>query len=195
MRLRKKPEIVEITTFEEFVAYGLENGENVVGGVPWSFKFHGYTVTHETDQCYLIGLDGGRMDKFTPEYYLLFTGERLLMFRADTIKDHYERVDDMPFREALALLKFGHALRRKSWKPGVFIFRQVPSNIPATVIPNMTSLPSCVKVEIARRGTGLQYDNQIAMVDPDSNVCGWVPSPADLFAEDWENYPTPEELS
>jgi hypothetical protein len=41
-------------TFDELVAHGLANGANVVNGMPWSFRWHGYPVTHETDNLYLI---------------------------------------------------------------------------------------------------------------------------------------------
>lgn len=42
-------------TFDQFVQYGREHGANIVDGMPWSFHFFGYPVTHETDQLYLIG--------------------------------------------------------------------------------------------------------------------------------------------
>jgi hypothetical protein len=41
-------------TFDEFVHYGVHHGGNVVNGMPWSFRFYGYAVTHENDNCYLI---------------------------------------------------------------------------------------------------------------------------------------------
>lgn len=41
-------------TFDEFVQYGREHGNNIVGGMPWSFQFHGHPVSHEHDCCYLI---------------------------------------------------------------------------------------------------------------------------------------------
>jgi hypothetical protein len=44
-----------LVTFDEFVQYGKDNGANIVNGMPWSFIFNGHAVTHETDDCYLIG--------------------------------------------------------------------------------------------------------------------------------------------
>lgn len=41
-------------TFDEFVQYGRDHGANIVNGMPWSFKFHGHAVSHETDDHYLI---------------------------------------------------------------------------------------------------------------------------------------------
>jgi hypothetical protein len=54
-------------TFDEFVQYGRDNGANIVGGMPWSFQFHGHAVTHENDARYLICAQPGQRDlRFTP---------------------------------------------------------------------------------------------------------------------------------
>lgn len=43
--------------FDKFVSYGIAAGANVVNGMPWSFKFGDYPVTHENDNLYLIAYD------------------------------------------------------------------------------------------------------------------------------------------
>ncbi len=51
---RKKPDLVEALTFEEFVQYGLDNPDtppNVVRGYPWSFKLQVFTQ-EEFDKMY-----------------------------------------------------------------------------------------------------------------------------------------------
>lgn len=53
-KFRKKPVVVEAITFQEFIEHGRANGGNIVGGMPWSFKYNGHPVTHETDERYLI---------------------------------------------------------------------------------------------------------------------------------------------
>jgi hypothetical protein len=54
-RYRKKPVVVEAVTFDEFVEYGrLAPDANIVSGMPWSFTYKGWAVTHENDDCYLI---------------------------------------------------------------------------------------------------------------------------------------------
>lgn len=50
----KKPVTVEAITFDELVQYGRDNGENIVDGMPWSFKYKGWPISHERDDCYLI---------------------------------------------------------------------------------------------------------------------------------------------
>lgn len=54
MKFRKKPVVIEAITFDELVAYGKENSDNIVNGMPWSFSYKGHPITHENDSCYLI---------------------------------------------------------------------------------------------------------------------------------------------
>ena len=92
----------------------------------------------------------------------------------------------MTFGEALEALKNGNKVARQGWNgKGMFVFKQVPSNIPASVVPGMTSLPKQVKDEFVKRGSGPNYVNQLAIVKPDNTIDSWVPSVSDLFAEDW----------
>ena len=77
-------------------------------------------------------------------------------------------------------------MAREGWNgKGLFIFRQVPSDIDADIIPKMQSLPQSVKDEFVRRGGGIRYRNQLAMVYPDNTIYGWVASPSDVLEEDW----------
>lgn len=54
MKYRKKPVVIEAITFAELVQHGRDNGANIVGGMPWSFKYGGHPISHENDECYLI---------------------------------------------------------------------------------------------------------------------------------------------
>lgn len=54
-KFRMKPMIVEAITFDELVAYGLTQTDNIYNDMPWSFKFMDVPITHETDDCYIIG--------------------------------------------------------------------------------------------------------------------------------------------
>lgn len=51
---KKKPVVVEAITFDELVEFGINNGANIVNGMPWSIEYKGHRITHENDQCYLI---------------------------------------------------------------------------------------------------------------------------------------------
>lgn len=69
-------------TFDQFVQYGRDNGGNIVGGMPWSFTFHGHPVSHENDQCYLVGVNDGQV-RFTPDQVLVLNpGGTLAMWKA-----------------------------------------------------------------------------------------------------------------
>ena len=101
------------------------------------------------------------------------------------------------FGDAIMALKQGKRVCRDGWNgKGLFIFIQVPSSVPATIIPKMTSLPSSVKDEFKRREIAssstntkehlsIRYENQIAIVKPNNEINGWSPSTADALAEDW----------
>ena len=57
---------VEGITFYDLVEYGKRNGANIVNGMPWSFKYKGFPVSHENDRCYLITL-GRETLRFEPD--------------------------------------------------------------------------------------------------------------------------------
>jgi hypothetical protein len=54
----------EAVTFDELVQHGIAQGGNVVNGMPWSFDWAGFPVTHENDNCYLISPGNGRTVRF-----------------------------------------------------------------------------------------------------------------------------------
>lgn len=90
------------------------------------------------------------------------------------------------FGDAVQALKEGKRVAREGWNgKGLFVFRQVPSEIPADFIPKMQSLPESVKDELSRRGGGIRYSSQFALVKPDNTINGWAPSASDVEAEDW----------
>jgi hypothetical protein len=99
------------------------------------------------------------------------------------------------FGVAVALLRQGGMVRRPEWPKDTFVFMQVPANIPQEVIPNMQSLPKAVKAEFERRSkdeqlqvSGIQYCNQLAIVNCSNLIESYSPSVADSMAEDWEVY-------
>jgi hypothetical protein len=93
-RYRKKPVEIDAITFEELVEYGKNNGANIVNGMPWSFKYRGYPITHENDECYLILTSKGTM-RFTPED-MLITGIKgeIYSCKKDIFEDSYDKVED-----------------------------------------------------------------------------------------------------
>lgn len=95
MKCRKKPVVVEAITFDEFVQYGKEHTDNIVNGMPWSFEYKGYPITHENDECYIIPtLEGNH--NFTPADVLI-TGVRGEIYpcKIDIFKETYEVVEEL----------------------------------------------------------------------------------------------------
>ena len=106
---------------------------------------------------------------------------------------------NLSFGEAIKALKKGKRVAREGWNgKGLFIFQQVPADIPMTVVPGMQSLPQSVKDEFVRRQESneerelafqpyesIRYRNQLAMVYPDNTIYGWVASPSDVLENDW----------
>ena len=95
-------------------------------------------------------------------------------------------LEGLNFGQAIEALKEGKRVARKGWnKEGMFIFRQVPSEIDEDIVSKMQSLPQSVKDEFARRGGSIRYKNQIALAHSCNTITGWTASPSDVFEEDW----------
>lgn len=54
-KFKMKPMIVEALTFDEIIEYGRSQTDNIYNNMPWSFKYMGVPITHETDDCYIVG--------------------------------------------------------------------------------------------------------------------------------------------
>jgi len=67
-------------TFEEVVKHGLENGANVVNGMPCSWKINGKPVTHENDNCYIIEVAKEGFNYLESEYKKFEKGDELIAF-------------------------------------------------------------------------------------------------------------------
>lgn len=91
------------------------------------------------------------------------------------------------FGQAIEALKQGKIVSRAGWNgKNLFVFRQVPSEVPAEIIPKMTSLPPAVKAVLVKSGAPITYQNQFCIVYPDNSLHGWQPSGSDALATDWQ---------
>ena len=96
------------------------------------------------------------------------------------------------FGEAIEALNNFKIVRRSSWREGEFVFKQVPTEIPRSIVPKMTSLPDSVKEEFERRFNdpaeqvnSITYAYQLAHVNSSNLIIGYSPSVIDTLAEDW----------
>jgi hypothetical protein len=100
----------------------------------------------------------------------------------------------MNYHDAITSAKEGNLIYREGWNgKGIYVFLQVPSEVPEAIIPKMSSLPSRVKTLLIERGKPLRYHNQAALISPDNSIQGWSPSLSDTLAEDWCALWLPEE--
>ena len=102
-----------------------------------------------------------------------------------------EKKTNLPFGHAIAALKDGKRVAREGWNgKGLFVFMQVPAEIPKDIVPKMQSLPQSVKDEFQRRFDAethlyIRYSNQMAIVNQNNEIKGWAPSGSDSLATDW----------
>lgn len=77
-KFKMKPMIVEAVTFDELIQYGLEHTNNVYNNMPWSFEFMSIPVTHETDDCYIVGTE-----RFTKNHLLVIKDNEISIVEKD----------------------------------------------------------------------------------------------------------------
>lgn len=94
----------------------------------------------------------------------------------------------LSFEQILPLLKEGYAVRRSGWNgKGLMVFKQVPAHITDQIIPNMQSLPEEAKRLILDSSKHIDYTCQCLIFNSNTGRAdSWVPSSADIFANDWE---------
>lgn len=87
---------------------------------------------------------------------------------------------------AIEHLRKGGIVSRVGWNgKGMYVFKQVPSRVPAAIVPKMSSLPESVKNRMIASETSPNYQNQMAIVKADGSIDSWVASSSDTFAGDW----------
>lgn len=92
----------------------------------------------------------------------------------------------MNFEGSLSLLKSGHKVYRKGWNgSNMFIYMQSGS-----VVPVVNMKPAVAKHLFGEMmlecDTTIEIKPHIDMKTTDGSLSiGWVPSQADMFAEDW----------
>lgn len=78
-KFKMKPMIVEAITFDELIQYGLTQTDNIYNNIPWSFDYMGIPVTHETDDCYIIGNE----NRFTRNHLLIIKDNEVSIVEKD----------------------------------------------------------------------------------------------------------------
>jgi hypothetical protein len=90
------------------------------------------------------------------------------------------------YGDAIEHMRSGGRVQRVGWNgKGMYVFKQVPSKVPAEYVAKMTSLPESVRDAMLEANVSPNYKNQMAIVTPDGSIDSWVASSSDTFAEDW----------
>lgn len=91
---RKKPVVIEAITFQELVNHGLsQEGSNIVNGMPWSFDYKGFQLTHENDGTYLIPTLEGVMSFTKNDMLIAGVNGEIYPCKIDIFEKTYELVN------------------------------------------------------------------------------------------------------
>lgn len=91
MKYRKKPVVVEAITFDQLVQHGRDSGAPIIlNGMPWSFTYRGYPITHENDDCYLITTLEGLMQMGRTDMLITGVKGEIYPCKADIFVATYE---------------------------------------------------------------------------------------------------------
>ena len=93
----------------------------------------------------------------------------------------------MRFSEVITALEQGKVVRRAGWNgKSIVVFKQVPAQIGANIVPGMQSLPADAKEVILRTAGHIDYTSQCLIYNTvTGRADSWVPSSSDMFADDW----------
>lgn len=85
--------IVEAITFDELVQYGRDNGGNIVKGMPWSFRYEGEPITHNTDTCYLVTTPEGTKNMTSDNMLITGVTGKLFVMTIEEFEKIYTKVE------------------------------------------------------------------------------------------------------
>ena len=95
----------------------------------------------------------------------------------------------MKFSEIANDFENGEVIYRKAWDKDIVIFKQIPANIIENDIPKMTSLSPQTKEMILQNKKCIKYRHQAIEYNMSTGRASyWIPTIADLAANDWEIY-------
>lgn len=148
----------------------------------------------EADEKYLVAIRYtlSKHERSTEGYHLKYNNGIETWIPKDEFEKTYRQLNDerknMTFGDAIEVLKQGGAIRRTNWNgKGLFVIKQVPAHIESDIIPKMQSLPQSAK-DLILKGKGfIDYTSQCLIYNENTGRAdSWVPSIADVFADDWE---------
>ena len=94
-KYKKKPVEIEAFTFEELIEYGINNGGNVVNGLPWSFTLNGFPITHDCqngEDDYIICTLEGDMRMSRSDMLIIGVKGEIYPCKIDIFEKTYDKV-------------------------------------------------------------------------------------------------------
>lgn len=110
-------------------------------------------------------------------YLVEYTDRYKLWSPKSVFEEAYHEADSVDFGIAVALLKAGLAVRRKSWSGGKFLYY-----VPSASYPAMTDVAKSIMNEERK----VSYKEYIAIRCKDGDVGFYTPTQCDVLAKDWE---------
>lgn len=133
-KFRKKPVVIEAITFDELVKLGIANGGNVVDGLPWSFKYKGYPLTHDCqtgEDRYIIPTMEGDMSMTRSDMLITGVQGEIYPCKIDIFNKTYDETDSKDYPVEYGWLIEGEEKGRAVWLciVGGHIIWSVDSNL------------------------------------------------------------------
>lgn len=182
-KFKKKPVIIEAVRWD---------GNRVSKVTNWISKALEENVIIRYGNEVKISTLEGIMTACAGDYIIKGVNGEIYPCKPDIFNKTYDVVkedgNNMNFGDAIEILKQGGAIRRTNWNgKGLFVIKQVPAHIESDIIPKMQSLPQSAK-DLILKGKGfIDYTSQCLIYNENTGRAdSWVPSIADVFADDWE---------
>lgn len=134
----------------------------------------------------IVNADGHLQVGWNPTQADLFANDWQVIKPSDSHKG--ATPPDSDFSAALKLVKDGYPVCRKGWN-GVkmFVFERPADTLHPDVVEKVKSLPNYVKLYLAELSKEIPFGRYLCLCTPDRSIAnGWIPSQADLFADDWQ---------
>lgn len=100
----------------------------------------------------------------------------------------------MNFGQTIEELNAGNMMQRAGWNgKGMFIYKTVGNTVNKDFIPKFASLPTSVKDFLEKKGEDVIFHSSITMYTAQGEMQpGWLASQADILADDWQLFVSPE---
>jgi hypothetical protein len=153
-------------------------GTKLVDALPmnrWEYNdYRGWTVPDDEDGSdggYLVEyLDGGKKNHPNHKGYISWSPK-------DVFQNAYKVSGELPFGQAIELIKEGKKVSRAGWNgKDMFLFLVPGSTFKVNRPPLLGIYPE---------GTEINYCSHIDMKTADGSVVPWLASQTDVLSEDW----------